>query len=137
MQLAVAGSAIIGGTVWFAVWGPPSGFQELDVFGDLLALVIGASWLAGEVVLAIRWVGRRKPFVRTPLGKFAWWAGIVSCLALFTGFLFGWMALFLAPAGALAGLFTVMREIGSGRGNDPRNVAGILLCAAAIVFLAA
>ncbi len=136
-QLVVAAFAIVGGVVFFAVWGPPHAFENLDAFWDFLALCIAALWLAGEVFLGMRWLSRRKPVVRTPLATFVFWAGLVSCLTLFTGFLLGWVALLLAPIGALAGIVTVVREVRSGSGNDLRNLIGTALCACAIVFLAA
>ena len=137
-QLLVAAVAIAGGLFVFGVWGPPHGFEDLpDQHLDFLAVLIGGVWLAGELFLLTRWLSRRGPVVRTPLGRFTFWAGIVSCLTLFTGFLLGWLALLLAPAGLVTGIITVVKEIRSRGGNDQRNLIGTILCISALIFLAA
>jgi len=134
-QLFALASSVLVGLFWYAVWGPPSGLKKLPSHWRVLAESIITIWLVIEAAFVVRWLAARRPAVRTELGTFTLWSGVVSCASLFTGFLLGWMALLLAPAGLVTGIVVLVREVRSQSGNDLRNIAGIALCAGAVVFL--
>lgn len=133
-QLLALGVALLV-IPWWYVWGPASPDWRRNA--RILLPIAAGVWLACQIVFLVRRVSVRGPVARTKLGKFTMIAGLVSALSLFTGFLLGWMALLLAPAGIVTGLIVLVREFRAHGGNDVRNLAGMAMCAGAIVFLMA
>jgi hypothetical protein len=120
---------------WHYIWGP----SDHDFRGHmdyLVPIAIGV-WVVCQIVFLVRRFARRAPATYTKTGTFTMWAGIVSAASLFTGFLLGWLAVFLAPVGIVTGIYVFVRELRARTGNDLRNLAGLALCVGAIGFLAA
>lgn len=136
-QLGALALSIVLGLLWFVTWGPSSGFDLARSDLLLLGVMTIAVWAAVQFAMLAYRFRERSAAVRTRLGVFTWWSGVISSTSLLTGFCLGWMALLLAPAGVITGSMVVFREVRAGGGHDLRNIAGLALCAGAILFLLA